>query len=272
MMKTCGKDPAFDEAVEAIISGDAATLERLLVEHPDLIKARSRSWHRATLLHYLAANGVEDELQKSPKNAAEIARILIEAGAEVDALAETYGGGTNQTTLCLLVSSIHPAVAGVQPALVRVLCKAGAAVNGVEDDGAPLATALLFSYRKSVDMLVRCGARIDNLLFAAGAGDLERVQFFLHPDGRLRPEGTYDGPHLPFEANGDSQIDMAFGLACYHLRIEVIRYLLETGVDVHSRSHIFGRSETGLYWATHGYHTQEEERPIVEFLQSHGAS
>ncbi len=265
-------NPPFDEAVEAIITGDAATLTKLLVKHPDLIKARSRSSHRATLLHYVAANGVENELQKSPKNAVEITRILIEAGAEVDALAETYGGGTNQTTLCLLVSSIHPAVAGVQPALVQVLCDGGAAVNGVADDGAPLATALLFSYRKAVDMLAQCGARIDNLLFAAGTGDLERVQSLLYSDGRLRPEGTYHGSHLPSAADVKSQVDLAFGLACYHLRIEVIRFLLETGVDVMSRSFIFGRSETGLYWATHGFHSEEEERPIVDFLHARGAT
>ena len=262
----------FDEAIEAIITGNAATLTKLLVAHPDLIKARSRSDHKATLLHYVAANGVEDELQKSPENATEIARILIEAGAEVDALAETYGGGTNQTTLCLLVSSIHPAAAGVQPALVQVLCDAGAAVNGVADDGAPLGTALLFSYRKSVDMLARCGARIDNLLFAAGVGDLARVKSFLHTDGRLRPEGMYHGSHLPSPADEKSQVDLAFGLACYHLRIEVIRFLHEMGVDVNARSDIFGSSQTGLYWATHGFHTEEEERPVVAFLQSQGAT
>ena len=262
----------FDEAVEAIITGDTASLKRLLTEHPDLITARSRSSHRSTLLHYVAANGVEDELQRSPKNAAEIARILIEAGAEVDALAETYGGGTNQTTLCLLVSSIHPAAAGVQPALVQVLCGAGAAVDGVADDGAPLATALLFSYRKSVDMLAQCGARIDNLLFAAGVGDLSRVRSFLHTDGRLKPEGMYLGSHLPSPADEKSQVDLAFGLACYHLRIEVIRFLLEMGVEVNVRSDIFGSSQTGLYWATHGFHTKEEERPVVAFLQSQGAT
>ena len=154
----------FDEAVTAVITGDAATLEKLLQEDPGLIEARAPSEHRSTLLHYVGANGIEDELQKTPRNAVEITRILLEAGAEVDALAGTYGGGTNQTTLCLLVSSCHPAEAGLQPDLVKVLCDAGADVNGVADDGAPLATALMFSYTKSVDMLVQCGARIDNLL------------------------------------------------------------------------------------------------------------
>ena len=150
----------FEEAVRTIITGNATALKGLLQEAPGLIAARSASGHRATLLHYVAANGVEDELQKTPANAVEIARILIEAGAEVDALADTYGGGTNQTTLCLLVSSCHPAEAGLQPALAQVLCDAGAAVNGVADDGAPLATALMFSYTRSVDVLVQCGARM----------------------------------------------------------------------------------------------------------------
>ena len=59
-----------------------------------------------------AANGVEDYRQKTPPNAIEIARALLEAGAEVDALAETYGGGRGQTTMNLLVSSAHPDIAG----------------------------------------------------------------------------------------------------------------------------------------------------------------
>ena len=66
-------------------------------------------------------------------------------------------------------------------------------------------------------------------------------------------------------------LGQALGMACYHLRLEVIRFLLEQGADVNSRSHILGGSSTGLYWATHGFHTQEEERPIVEFLRSVGA-
>ena len=121
-------------------------------------------------------------------------------------------------------------------------------------------------------MLARCGARIDSLLFAAGTGDLEKVKSFLRPDGRLRPEGVYQGSHLPSVTDEKSQVNLAFGLACYHLRIDVIRFFLEMGVDVNSRSFIFGRSETCLYWATHGFHSEEEERPIVDFLHSKGAT
>ena len=45
--------------------------------------------------------------------------LLLEAGAEVDALADLYGG--QYTTMSMLVSSCHPANAGVQVALVDTL-------------------------------------------------------------------------------------------------------------------------------------------------------
>ena len=46
----------------------------------------------------------------------------------------------------LLVSSAHPAIAGLQSALVDVLVDFGAAVNGLKDDETPLLTALDFGY------------------------------------------------------------------------------------------------------------------------------
>jgi hypothetical protein len=49
---------AFEAAADAIVTGDVATIKRLLREHPDLIQARSTREHRATLLHYVSANGV----------------------------------------------------------------------------------------------------------------------------------------------------------------------------------------------------------------------
>ena len=89
----------FESAVEAVISGDVAALRSLLGEDPELVRARSTRVthfdppvHRATLLHYVAANGVEGYRQKTPKNAVEITKALLEAGAEVDSLANLYGG------------------------------------------------------------------------------------------------------------------------------------------------------------------------------------
>src|SRR5215207_573284 len=77
----------FESAVDAVVQGDLATLESLVRAHPDLVQARSTrvthfdpAVHRATLLHYVAANGVEGYRQKTPSNAVAIARMLLEAG------------------------------------------------------------------------------------------------------------------------------------------------------------------------------------------------
>ena len=82
----------FEAAAEAIVTGDEPALRALLSANPGLIHARSTREHRATLLHYVAANGVENYRQKTPKNIVAIARMLLEAGAEVDAEADVYGG------------------------------------------------------------------------------------------------------------------------------------------------------------------------------------
>src|SRR5437016_1018470 len=102
----------FESAVEAVISGDVATLRTTLRQHPELTQDRSIRRHHATLLHYVAANGVEGARQKTPGNALEVAKTLLEAGAEADALADMYE--QQCTTMSMLVSSCHPAEAGLQ--------------------------------------------------------------------------------------------------------------------------------------------------------------
>lgn len=101
----------FETAVDATVSGDAATLQQLLRDRPELIRARSARAHHATLLHYAAANGVENYRQRTPAHVVAIAGILLDAGAEVDAAADIYGGGA--TTLGLTATSVHPERAGV---------------------------------------------------------------------------------------------------------------------------------------------------------------
>ena len=58
----------------------------------------------------IGANGVEGGRQKTPPNAVEVAKMLLDAGAEVDALADLYE--SKCTTMSMLVSSSHPAESG----------------------------------------------------------------------------------------------------------------------------------------------------------------
>jgi ankyrin repeat protein len=209
----------FESAVEAVITGDFAALESLLRGNPALVRARSTRIthfdppvHRATLLHYVAANGVEGYRQRTPKNAVEIAQALLKAGAEVDALADMYGG--HYTTMSMLVSSCHPANAGVQAALVETLVDFGAAVEarGSAQWGSPLMTALAFGYLNTAEALVRRGARVDNFAAAAGLGRLADAR-------RLLATADSEGRHR------------ALALAAQHGHVEIVRLLLDAGED-----------------------------------------
>lgn len=113
-------DPSFERAVDAVVMGRLRELRRLLAEQPDLVARRSAYGHRATLLHYTAANGVEIRRQVVPHNADQIAAVLLSAGANVAATLNAYGGSYD--TLAMLQSSGHPAGAGIVAArLERVL-------------------------------------------------------------------------------------------------------------------------------------------------------
>ena len=93
--------------------------------------------------------------------------------------------------MTLLVSSAHPAAAGVQAPLVEALCRGGAKPDGPDEDSMPLWTAISSWYPKAVDALIRCGARVDNLLFAGAAGDLPAVRSYFDEAGGLLPERAF---------------------------------------------------------------------------------
>ena len=209
----------FESAVEAVINGDVTALSSLLRRDPGLVRARSSRVtpfdppvHRATLLHYVAANGVENYRQKTPPNTVDVARTLLDAGAEVDALADMYAGRC--TTLALLVSSTPPADAGLQVALVETLLDYGAAVEprGSGEWTSPLMTALAFGFRDTAEALVRRGARVDTLAAAAGLGRLADAR-------RLLPGASQDDRHR------------ALALAAQHGHVDIVGLLLDAGED-----------------------------------------
>lgn len=104
-------DPIFELATDAVVHGQINELNALLTAHPELPVRRSGYGHRATLLHYTAANGVEIRRQVVPANAAKVVAALLDAGADRSAKLRAYGGEFD--VRAMLKSSAHPRVAGV---------------------------------------------------------------------------------------------------------------------------------------------------------------
>ena len=194
----------FEAAVEAVIAGKLATLRTMLRENPSLARARSSRRHHATLLHYVAANGVEGYRQKTPPNAVEVAKLLLESGAEVDALADMYD--RQCATMGLLVSSTPPHAAGLQTPLAEALLDHGAAGEGA------VMTALAFGFQGTAQALVRRGAKVEGIAAAAGLGREDDV-------ARLLPGADAGGRHA------------ALALAAQHGHATVVALLLDAGED-----------------------------------------
>lgn len=238
----------FERAVDAIVSGDLATLKKLLSEDPKLVRARSTREHRSTLLHYVSANGVEDFRQKTPKNIVAITRLLLKAGADVNAESEAFGG--RSTTLGLTATSCHPEDAGVQIPLMELLIDHGAIADG--PDGGSAVNGCLHNGRgEAAEFLAGRGAQLD-LEGAAGVGRLDAVKRFFRDDGSLKPPAT------------QQQMQAGFAWACQFGRTNVVDFLLHKGMDLDEKLRHDG--QTGLHWAAYGGHAD-----TVKLLLKRGA-
>jgi ankyrin repeat protein len=258
----------FEAAADAVVAGDVATLERLLLEDAGLVRARSTREHRTTLLHYVSANGVEGYRQKTPKNAVRIAEILLDAGAEVDATADVYGG--EATTLGLVATSIHPERAGVQDELMALLLRHGASMHPASKDSTnpdstagaavSIVNACLANGRgRAAEFFAQHGAPLD-LESACGVGALDAVKNFFHANGRLKASAMR------------AQMERGLMWACEYGRNAVIDLLLrknpQPGINVHHDLHHddpdkdnlphidlgtqAGTNQTALHWAVIG--------------------
>jgi ankyrin repeat protein len=266
-------DRRFEAAVAAVVTGDLDTLRALLAQEPALVAARSAYGHHAMLLHHVAANGVEHTRQRSPANAPQVAQVLLAAGAEPDAVCDSYTVHRD-TTMGLLVSSAHPALAGVQADLVEVLCDGGARPDGPDEDGAPLWTAITWGYTDSARRLVRCGARVDNLVFAAVTGDVEQVRAYFGGDGAapLPSSAERVGRHGP-GLDPDLMVEYALIYAAMHGRAEIVEFLLSKGPDLSVREPVHGATARGGAGYPHPAAGRPDGSPsVVRLLEAAGAS
>jgi ankyrin repeat protein len=256
LARSSSSERRFEAAADAIVSGDVATLKRLLREEPELIHARSGREHGATLLHYVSANGVEGYRQKTPPNIVEIAEILLRAGADVDATANVYDGGC--TALGLAATSIHPQVAGVQEALLRTLLDHGASVEqrSIAGRGQPIVLSCLANGRPEAAAFLASRGAVLDLAGAAGLGRLDLVEVFFKSDVTLE------------------QLNEAFLYACEFDRVRVVEFLIERGASVtaHRRDR-----QTPLHCAVIGGGVETvklllQHDPPLEARNSHGGT
>jgi Ankyrin repeats (many copies) len=241
----------FEEAADAIVTGDLEGLKRLLHQNPALVRERSTREHRATLLHYTSANGVEGYRQKTPKKIIEITKLLLDSGAEVDAEADVYRGGC--TTLGLAATSVHPEVAGVQEPLLQLLLDYGAAIekpNLAGNQHSAVIACFANGRPRAGEFLAARGAQLD-LESAAGLGRMDLLQTFFDSDGRLKLPAT------------KKQLQRGFLWACMYGREEAVAYLADHGADLLDRA---DSGATALHWAAGGAHAG-----IIKLLLDRGA-
>lgn len=252
--------PHFEAALRALDAGDEVSLRELLGAEPALVRARVTSsqspydgyFHSATLLHHVAGNPIRGELAA---NIVDIARTLLEAGADPDA---GCGGGPAQpdtaggTTLGLVTSGAQAHRQGHTEALIDVLLERGATLD---PDGGMFGslyhTVEHQGQREVARMLHDRGVRAD-LPTAAGLGRLTLAQSFVGDDGRLVP-GADDIWRRSARGGSSATEREIFGDALVAAAVngwpDVVAWLLETGAPIDLLRPWAGFSVTALHGA-----------------------
>ena len=289
--------PRFDAAVDLIDAGDVEALRALLAADPALVHARTNLeppfhyFSGATLLHHVAGNPDRGRLigDKPPMPAITpaIARVLLDAGADVDARTTGPNGGT---TLGLLITSKQASDANVSGPLIDVLCEYGAhlSVTRPDDLDGPLANHAPRAAERKIEL----GARVE-VIVAAALGRMEdlRAQFDANgrlidvPVGRMRVRHARDAIGLALlfayvngrreavdfllEKDGNwNMIGVTNGTALHRAAwdgdLPIVERLVALGADVANRENPWSASPYA--WARHN-----DQAAVIDWMRTHDA-
>src|ERR1044072_4637869 len=241
-------DKRFHPAMKAIEADDLETFKSLIAADPSLATSRSTCSH-PTLLQCL----VLDDKDKS--NAVQMAKVLIDAGAEL-----------NDPLVAAASIDNRP--------VAELLLDRGAAIDGT-GGWTPLEEALYWNSRNALELFLERGAKIQNIRTAAGLGRTDLIGSYFNSDGSLKPEaGRIDWPfgqRFAHRINAWSQdrqgiVNNAFVYACMHGHSDAAKLLLEKGAEINTIPGGFDFAGTGLHYPALNGH-----RPMVQYLLDHGA-
>jgi ankyrin repeat protein len=297
--------PRFDEAVAALDYGDLERLRSLIAADPALVHARTDLeppygyFTGATLLHHVAGNPdrgrLAGRLPPLPQNTVEMARLLLDSGADVNALTLGPNGGT---TMGLVITSKQASDANLSGPLIDVLLEYGARLDlkstaAVVPDWRRqdvLDLPLANHAPRAAEKLIELGAEVD-VCAAAALGRMDLLRDCFDSDGRLRSRPRRRGKRISerdaiglamlfayvngrpdavdFLLKKDGNWDMtgvnngaALHRAAWEGDLAMVERLVTKGADITNRDNPF--HSTPLSWAQHN--KQDE---VFQWMRTH---